>query len=145
MASSAIISRGQSIVNEYGVFWQQWPEFEQTTGERRLVGLEVELIGSHASNNNHVDPSCPMCHRVRLALLGIAYLMVQDLTGSADSLMCDVDSHSNSILCLPALGNRSAVSVSINVHWKAANGQALEMDLQGKLKAFLAKHGIHQR
>ena len=92
-----------------------------------------------------VDPSCPMCHRVRLALLGIAYLMVQDLTGSADSLMCNVDSHSNSILCLPALGNRSAVSVSINVRWKAANGQALEMDLQGKLKAFLAKHGIHQR
>jgi len=145
MLSSAISSRGQSIVNEYGVFWQQWPEFEQISGERRLVGLEVELIGSHASDNNHLDPSCPMCHHVRLILLGIADLMVQDLRGSGNSLTYNVDSHSNSILCLPALGNRSAVSVSVNVHWKAANGQAFEMDLQGRLKAFLAKHGIHQR
>lgn len=146
MASPAMSSRVQSVVNQYGVFWQQWPEFEQTAGERRLVGLEAELIGSHASGNNHVDPSCPMCHHVRSVLLGIAYLMIQDFIGSSgNSLTYNVDSHSNSILCLPAMGNRSAVSVSINVHWKAANGQAFEMDLQSRLKAFLAKHGIHQR
>lgn len=145
MASPAMSPRVRSVVNEFGVFWQQWPEFEQISGERRLVGLEVELIGSHASNNNHLDPSCRLCHRVRLALLGIAYLMVEDLRGSGNSLTYNVDSHSNSILCLPALGNRAAVSVSINVHWKAASSQALEMDLQGKLKAFLARHSIHQR
>lgn len=145
MASAAMSPHGPSVVSEYGVFWQQWPEFEQISGERRLVGLELELIGSHASNNNHLDPSCRLCHRVRLFLLGIAYLMVQDLRGSGNSLTYDVDSHSNSILCLPALGNRAAVSVSINIHWKAASGQALEMDLQGKLRTFLVKHGIHQR
>lgn len=145
MASPAMSPHGPSVVSEYGVFWQQWPEFEQTDGERRLVGLEVELIGSHASNNNHIDPSCQMCHHVRRVLLEIAYCMVQDLRGSKNSLTYDVDSHSNSILCLPALGNRAAVSVSINVHWKAASGQALEMNLQGKLKAFLARHSIHQR
>ena len=145
MASPAMSPRVRSVVNEFGVFWQQWPEFEQISGERRLVGLEVELIGSHASNNNHLDPSCRLCHRVRLALLGIAYLMVEDLRGSGNSLTYNVDSHSNSILCLPALGNRAAVSVSINVHWKAASSQTLEMDLQGKLKAFLARHSIHQR
>ena len=145
MASPAMSPHVRSVVNEYGVFWQQWPEFEQAAGERRLVGLEVELIGSHASNNNHLDPSCRLCHRVRLVLLGIAYLMVEDLRGSGNSLTYNVDSHSNSILCLPALGNRAAVSVSINVHWRASSGQAFEMDLQGKLKAFLARHSIHQR
>ena len=145
MASPAMSQHGPSVVSEYGVFWQQWPEFEQTHGERRLVGLEVELIGSHASNNNHIDPSCRMCHHVRLVLLRIAYLMVQDLRGSGNSLTYNVDPHSNSILCLPALGNRAAVSVSINVGWRTPSGQAFEMDLQGKLRAFLAKHGIHQR
>ena len=145
MASPAMSPHGPSVITEYGVFWQQWPEFEQTDGERRLVGLEVELIGSHASNNSHLDPSCRLCQRVRLVLLGIAYLMVEDLRGGGNSLTYNVDSHSNSILCLPVLGNRAAVSVSINVHWRASRGQAFEMDLQGKLRAFLAKHSIHQR
>ena len=107
MANLGVNSHVQSA-NEYGIFWQQWPEFEQADGERRLVGLEVELIGSHVSNNNHIDLSCPMCHQVRLVLLGVAYLMVQDLRRSGEFLTYTVDSHSNSILCLPALGNRSA-------------------------------------
>ena len=145
MASPAMSPQGQSVVNEYGIFWQHWPEFEQTAGERRLVGLEVELIGSHASNNSHLDPSCPMCHHVRLVLLGIAYLMVQDLGGSGNSLTYNVDSHSNSILCLPALGNRSAVSVSINVRWRNGTGQSFETDLQSSIRNSLAKRGIHQR
>ena len=144
MTSLTMNSQVQSA-NEYGIFWQQWPEFAQTEGERRLVGLEVELIGCHASNNNHVDPSCPTCRHVRSVLLGIAYRMVQDLGGCGNFLTYDIDSHANSILCLPALGNRSAVSVSINFHWKAVNGQSFEVDLQSKFKAFLAKHGIHQR
>jgi hypothetical protein len=59
MATSALNSRVQSLVTEYGVFWQFWPQFEQTHGERRLVGFEVELIGSHTSDLNHVDPRMP--------------------------------------------------------------------------------------
>ncbi len=145
MAAPAMSPQGLSVVSEYGVFWQQWPEFEPTDGERRLVGLEVELIGSHPSNNDHIDPSCRMCHHVRRVLLGIAYLMVQDLRGNGNFLTYNVDSHSNSILCLPALGNRAAVSVSISVHWRTAGGQSFETDLQGKLKNFLVRHGIHQR
>jgi hypothetical protein len=50
MATPALNSRVQSLVTEYGVFWQFWPQFEQTHGERRLVGFEVELIGSHTSD-----------------------------------------------------------------------------------------------
>lgn len=145
MASPALSPNATSVISEYGVFWQQWPEFEQTDGERRLVGLEVELIGSHTSSDNHIDPSCRMCHHVRLVLLGIADLMVQDLKASGNSLTYNVDSHWNSIVCLPALGNGAAVSVSINIRWRAAGGQGFEMDLQGKLRTFLAKHGIHQR
>ena len=145
MASPAMSPHGPSVVSDYGVFWQQWPEFQQTDGERHLVGLEVELIGSHASNNNHIDPSCRMCHHVRLVLLGIAYLMVQDLRGCGHSVTYNVDSHSNSVLCLPALGNQSAVSVSINIHWRNGAGQSFETDLQSSIRNSLAKQGIHQR
>ena len=80
MATPALNSRVQSLVTEYGVFWQFWPQFEQTHGERRLVGFEVELIGSHTSDLNHVDPACPTCRHVRSVLLAIADLMPGELT-----------------------------------------------------------------
>lgn len=134
-----------SAVAEYGVFWQLWPQFEQTHGERRLVGFEVELIGSHTSDLNHLDPSCATCHQVRSVLLAIAKLMSGEIAVSRNSFTYNIDSHSNSILCLPALGNRSAVSVSVVVSWSPLNGQSLETDLLNELKTFLNRWGIHQR
>ena len=81
----------------------------------------------------------------RLVLLAIADLMPGELTLSRSSLTYDIDSHSNSILCLPALGNRSAVWVSIYVFWNRSNGQPFETDLLSEIKAFLNGWGIHQR
>jgi hypothetical protein len=145
MATPALNSRVQSLVTEYGAFSQFWPQFEQTHGERRLVGFEVELIGSHTSDLNHVDPSCPTCGHVRSALLAIADLMRGELSLSRNSLTYNIDSHSNSIVCLPALGNRSAVWVSIYVFFNQANGQSFETDLLYEVKTFLNRWGIHQR
>ena len=145
MATPALNSRVQSLVTEYGIFSQSWPQFEQTHGERRLIGVEVELFGSHTSDLNHVDPSCLTCRHVRSVLLAIADLMPGELTLSGNSLTCSIESHSNSILCLPALGNRSAVWVSIYVSLSKANGQSFETDLLSGIKTFLATCGIHQR
>lgn len=144
MATLALNPRVQSLVTEYGVFWQFWPQFEQTHGERRLVGFEVELIGSHTSDLNHLDPSCPRCRDVRAVLLAIADLLPREARFGENFLTYNIDSHSNSILCLPALGNRSAVSVSVSVSWSQSNGQSLETDLLTEIKSFLSRWGIHQ-
>ena len=145
MATPALNSRLQFFVTEYGIFWQFWPQFEQIHGERCLVGFEVELIGSHTSDLNHVDPACPTCRQVRSVLLEIADLMPRDASLSGNSLTYNIDSHSNSIVCLPALGNRSAVWVSIYVFLNRANGQSLETDPLNEVKTFLNRWGIHQR
>lgn len=145
MAIPALNSQVQSLVTEYGVFWQFWPQFEQINGERRMVGFEVELIGSHESDLNHVDPACPGCRHVRSVLLTIADLMPRDASFSGDSLTYNIDSHSDSIVCLPALGNRSAVYVSIYVFLNRANGQSFETELLTEIKTFLNTWGIHQR
>ena len=145
MATLALNSRVQSLVTEYGVFWQSWPQYEQTHGERRLVGFEVELIGSHTSDRNHVDPSCSSCRYVRSVLLAIADLMPGELDLGHNFLTYNIDSHSNSIVCLPAQGNRSAVWVSIYVFSNRANGQSFETDLMNGIKALLNGWGIHQR
>jgi hypothetical protein len=145
MATSTLDSRVQSLVTEYGVFWQFWPQFEQTHGERRLVGFEVELIGSHTSDLNHVDPACATCRHVRSVLLAIADLMPEELALSRNSLTYNFDSHSNSIVRLPALGNRSAVWVSIYVFLNRKNGQSFETDLLNEVKTCLNRWSIHQR
>ena len=145
MATPALSPRVQSVVAEYGIFWQLWPQFEQTGGERRLVGIEVELIGFHPSDINHLDPSCRMCHHVRSVLLAMADRLTEDAVFTQNLISYYIDSHSNSILCLPALGNRSAVSVSINLSWNHAPSPMFEADLQSTIKNLLAKYGIHQR
>jgi hypothetical protein len=145
MATTALNSSIRSLMTEYGVFWQFWPQFEQTHGERRLAGFEVELIGSHTSDLNHVDPACSSCRHVRSVLLAIADLMPRELTFNRDCLAYNVDSHANSILCLPALGNRSAVWVSIQIFLNRTNGQSLGTDLVDKIKAWLNKWGVRQR
>lgn len=146
MATSALNSRMQSIVEAYNIFGQLWPHFEDTEGgERRMVGLELELIGSHTSEASHVDPSCPMCQHVRSVLLDIADLMSKDDAGEReDGLFYDIDSHWNSIVSLPEPENRSAVSVSIIVTWSRAADRVFATDLQRKIKDFLDRYGIHQ-
>jgi hypothetical protein len=145
MATPALESRVPFNVAEYGVFWQSWPQFEDANGEHRLVGIELELIGTHVSDLNHLDPSCPLCRHVRSVLLEIANLVLSEAVLARDVLTYLVESHSNSILCLPALGNRSAVSVSVYVYWNSTDGQWYETDLQAQIKRCLGKWGIYQR
>jgi hypothetical protein len=145
MATPLVDSRLQFVASEYSIFWQSWPQFEPSNGEHRLVGIELELIGTHASDFNHVDPACPLCRHVRSVLLEILDFVVREAVLTRNLLTYLVDSHSNSILCLPALGNRSAVSVSVYVYWNSANSQAFEIDLQTQIRTCLEKWGIHQR
>jgi hypothetical protein len=144
MATSAVEKGVQFVPAEYSIFWQSWPQFENANGEHRQVGIELELIGAHASDLNHIDPSCPVCRRVRSVLLEIADRV---LTGAVltQNILSLVDSHSNSILCLPALGNRSAVSVSVYIYWNTSNGQSSDKDLLTAIKTYLNKWDIHQR
>lgn len=144
MATPTLDSRFQSVAAEYGVFWQSWPQFD-ANGEHRLVGIELELIGRHASDPNHLDPACAQCRHVRSVLLEIADRMLKEAVLTRDVLSYLVDSHSNSILCLPALGNRSAVSVSVYIYWNGASGQTSDTDLLTAIKTYLDKWKIHQR
>jgi hypothetical protein len=143
MATSTSNSGLQATTAEYGIFWQVWPLIDIRAGERRPLGLEVELIGGHTLDLNHLDPTCPMCGNVKSVLLTIADLMISSVL-KHDHLTYDLDSRPNSILCLPSLGNRPAVSVGIDVWWNDTS-KTLETDLLSEVKTFLSQYGIHQR
>jgi hypothetical protein len=145
MTATGLASPFRSAVDQYGVYWQVWQQFDASGGERELVGLEVELLGSHPSVASHVDPSCSQCQQVRSMLIAIANATLSQAVPKGNSFTRSIDSHSNSVLCLPAFGNRSAVSVSIYVYWNHANRQAAETELLRNIKTSLAEFGIHQR
>ena len=145
MATPALNSQVQSLVAEYGVFWQLWPQFEQTHGERHLVGFEVELIGCHTSDLNHIDPACPSCRGVRSILLEITVLLHSNIAGTRNSFAYSVDSHANSIMCLPVLGGRAAVWVTVRLSCPRADDQSLVTDLLDRVRTVLHQWGIHQR
>jgi hypothetical protein len=57
----------QSEIADYGIFWQLWPLVDLRSGEHRPVGVEVELIGAHTLDVNHLDPACSKCHNVKIS------------------------------------------------------------------------------
>jgi hypothetical protein len=144
MATLTLSPGLQSTIAEYGIFWQLWPLIDIRAGERRPLGIEVELIGAHTLDRNHLDPACLMCQHVKSVLLGVADLMINAVLRQ-DHFSYDIDSHPNAVLCLPALGSRSAVSVSVDVWWNDASGKTFETDLPNKIKVFLSDYGIQQR
>jgi len=140
MASVIVSSDLQSALTRYALFCKLWPQFVVRGGERQRVGLEAELIGSHTPDVNHIDPACPRCIRVRSLLTAVARGAISAL--SALPVTCSIDSHTNSILCLPARGNRSFVSVSLNIFWSDKAGSSLEADVLSDIKGCLSEFRV---
>jgi len=145
MASTVVTSNVQSAVVEYGIFCELWPQTVTRGGDRHKIGLEVELIGSHTPDLGHLNPACSICARVRSVLLAIAKLVIHATASESHALTYDINSHANSILCLPARGNRSFVSVSFNVSWNDKTGPSLEADVVNDIKECLSQFGIPER
>ncbi len=114
LATTAIKPKARGSLSQYGVFWHVWPQHAIVDGERRQIGVELELMGSHTADPSHLDPDCPECCRVRFALIRIAEYLIRDvLTGMQEPLGCEIDPHSTCIISSPGLQNRPYVSVSI--------------------------------
>ena len=142
MASAVVSSELQSALAGYSIFGKLWPQFLVRGGERQKVGLEIELIGSHTPDLFHIDPACPICIRLRSLLIAIARRTISTLRSRSLPVRCSVDSHTNSILCLPALGNRAFVSVSLNVFWSDKAESSLEADVLSEINGCLSDFGV---
>jgi hypothetical protein len=86
-----------------------------------------------------------MCSRVRMLMLVVARHIITGMTSDSRPITCSIDSHTNSILCLPARGNRPFVWVSLNIFWSERARPSLEADMLCDIKDSLNKLGIRQR
>ena len=138
------MTSGQTAAHEYSIFWQCSPRYEGAGENRRLTDIDVELMGSHTSDPRHLDPDCSVCDDVRSLLLGIAHAMVDETAVHSSGCFCDIDPHASEVLRLPGSGDRSFVSVSVDVFLGNGNGQAPETDVMNAIRSFMVKSGIHQ-
>ena len=132
-------------VRVYKVCCKVWPEYVVFEGGLRQVGFELELLGSHSADAGHLDPSCPLCRRVRSTLLAVA---VDFVPSSIKSVRCEIDTHSDSITYDPGLGNRPFVTVSIRILHERNFDQpvdASETTCLKRIKEHLAKFGVRER
>ena len=60
------------LVERYRVCWDVWPEYVMVGSERRQIGFELELSGTHAPGAHNPTPGCAYCKEVFSALLSIA-------------------------------------------------------------------------
>lgn len=62
----------RELVGRYRVCWEVWPEYLYVQKERRQVGFQLELCGTHEPEVEHPEPGCPDCQRIFVALRAIA-------------------------------------------------------------------------
>lgn len=102
------------MVKIYNVHWEVWPEYALDHGNLRQIGVEVELVGSHTSDPKHVNPTCPRCHEVRMALSEIADTIVARRAGNiSNGLSWYTRAPDHSLILDARTGFRPLVSFSI--------------------------------
>jgi hypothetical protein len=62
----------KELVNRHKVCSKVWPELTYVNGEKRQIGYELELAGTHEPWVEHPQPGCEHCQRIFIALREIA-------------------------------------------------------------------------
>lgn len=68
----SMIEELRELVGRHRVCWEVWPEYLYVAKERRQVGSQLELCGTHEPEVEHPEPGCPDCQRIFVALRAIA-------------------------------------------------------------------------
>jgi len=62
----------KELVQRFRVCWKVWPEYTYVGDEKRQVGYQLELAGTHEAGVTHPEPGCEHCEHVYNALHQIA-------------------------------------------------------------------------
>ena len=69
---SVDINRLKTLVRKHDVYFQVWPEFLASNGNKIRVGVEVDLCGAIDTAEPHFCPGCPRCEQTYSDLREIA-------------------------------------------------------------------------
>ncbi len=116
LAEAAEVSASEKTMNASDVYMHVWPLATRNDGVRGEPAIELELIASHTSDPKHLDPSCPVCRRLRLQLRSTASTVLQRIAPAITAVVSfEIYADPACIVCSPGDGQRPCVTVSIYI------------------------------
>lgn len=129
----------KQLVQRFQVCWDVWPEYTFINHEKRQIGFELDLAGTHEDGEKHPEPGCEKCLEIYQSLIRIAE---DALPERSENVTYQFEPYDQAIQYSPRRGNRPEVILRVRIIHRnaferpldAAQVQFME-DLQKRLKA----------
>ena len=113
----------RELVQRFRVCWKVWPELAYVGGEKRQIGYQLELAGTHEPGVEHPEPGCEHCQHVFAALRDIAEWIVPPATWDSQY---DIGSYDQAIRYSVAHRNRPDIILIIRIVHRTGFEQPVE-------------------
>jgi len=134
----------KDIIEHFHVCQDVWPEYTFIAHEKRQIGFELDLSGSHSGAQEHPEPGCAKCLEIYQALIQIAE---EVLPPAGKDTTYQFEPYDQSIQYSAQRGNRPEVILRIRIlHRKAFERpiDAAEFQYIENLRSRLEEWGIRQ-
>jgi hypothetical protein len=113
----------RELVERFGVCWKVWPELAYVGGEKRQIGYQLELAGTHEPGVEHPQPGCEHCQHVFAGLRAIAEWILPRQTQDSQY---DIGPYDQAISYSPAHRNRPDIILTVRIVHRRGFEQPVE-------------------
>jgi len=113
----------RELVQRFQVCWKASPELAYVGGEKRQIGYQLELAGTHEPGVEHPEPGCEHCQHVFAALRAIAEWILPRQTRDS---RYDIGPYDQAIRYSPAYRNRPDITLIVQIVHRRGFEQPVE-------------------
>ncbi len=102
----------KELVRRFRVCWKVWPEDAFVGDQKRQIGYQLELAGTHEPWVEHPEPGCEHCQRIFAALRDIAdWILPREERPST----YEIGPYDQAIRYMPMRRNRPDVILTVRI------------------------------
>ena len=113
----------RELIQRFHVCWDVWPEYTFIKHEKRQIGFELDLSGTHEGGEGHPEPGCEKCLDTYQALLRIAETV---LPTSNPDITQQFEPYDQGIHYSHRRGNRPEILLRIRIIHRKAFDQPVD-------------------
>lgn len=130
------------LVKRFHVCWEVWPEYAFIKHEKRQIGFELDLSGTHGNGGEHPEPGCEECREIYRALVQIAEDVLPKEQADTSH---QFEPYDQSIQYSSRHGNRPEVVLRIKIRRRQAFDDPVgpaQLEYLNKLEHDLEERGV---
>lgn len=135
----------RELIERFHVCWESWPEYAFINHEKRQIGFELDLSGTHTGGKQHPEPGCEQCLEIYQALVRIAEGVLPPM---GEDTTCEYEPYDQGIQYSSRHGNRPEIVLRIRIVHRPAFEQpvdAAQFRYMENLRQRLEEWNIGQR